>query len=434
MHIRNIFWNLLGLGLPLLIAAFTIPNLISRIGTERFGFLALAWGLIGYAGALDLGVGRAVTQRVAAIRGHSLEGDIPAIIATAVRITASIGLAGLIIIALGGILGGYNLIPRSIVSQNEILISILLLAIAVPLQAISATYRGINEAYLNFKNISILRVFLGAANFGGPFLVALYTDQLYWLVSTLVLSRFLALAAYRRFAYQCLPTRLSKKTGAFDTYQAKQLLAFGGWVTLSGVISPFLVQADRFFVGVLISAAAVTLYVIPYEVTVQSMILVGAVTTVAFPVISNLIHTCTSQARKTFNKWLIRITLIMLVAMSILAYLMPAILNLWVKDYISPDSIMIGRILCAGVFFNAVGSMHYSYLHAHGRTKITAIFHVIELPLFVGALYLFITELGVIGAAIAWSLRVFLDSVLLIIAANNPSLNDSKQQLATQDN
>lgn len=417
MHVRNIFWNLLGLGLPLIIAVITVPNLIARIGTERFGFLALAWGLIGYAGALDLGVGRAVTQRVAAIRGFASEGEIPDVIATAVKITASIGLIGLVLIALGGVLGGYDLIPRTTVSKNEVIISILLLAVAIPMQAISATYRGVNEAYLNFKSISILRVFLGAANFGGPFLVALYTDKLYWVVATLVVSRSIALVAYRYFAYQCLPRNLLITPGQYNPEQARKLLHFGGWVTVSSIVSPFLVQADRFFVGALITAAAVTVYVIPYEITVQSMILVGAITTVAFPMISNLIHTNESQAKAVFNMWLFRIVVVMFFAMCALASLMPFILNLWVKDYVSPDSVMVGRVLCIGVFFNAIGAMYYSYLHANGRTKITAIFHLVELPIFVGLLYVLITQFGVVGAAIAWSSRVFIDSVFLFVAS-----------------
>ncbi|NMY73174.1 flippase [Pseudomonas sp. WS 5071] len=418
MHVRNIFWNLLGLGLPLLIAVVTVPNLIARIGTERFGFLALAWGLIGYAGALDLGVGRAVTQRVSAIRGYAQESDIPDVIATAVKITATIGLAGLVLIALGGVFGGYDLIPRNTVSKNEVIISILLLAVAIPMQAISATYRGVNEAYLNFKSISILRMFLGAANFGGPFLVALYTDKLYWVVATLVLSRSIALIAYRHFAYKCLPERLLVQPGQYKKEQAKKLLEFGGWVTVSSIVSPFLVQADRFFVGALITAAAVTTYVIPYEITVQSMILVGAITTVAFPMISNLINSDPEKAKSVFDKWLVRVVIVMFCAMCVLAFIMPFILNLWVKDYVAPESVMVGRILCLGVFFNAIGAMYYSYLHAHGRTKITAIFHVVELPIFVGLLYVFIIAYGVVGAAVAWSLRVFIDAVCLYVGSH----------------
>lgn len=410
VHYKNIIWNLLGLGLPLLIAALTVPSLISVIGTERFGFLALAWGLIGYAGALDLGVGRAVTQRLASLRGRDSENEIPDVISTAVRITTIIGIIGFVLIILGSCLGGYNLIPRQNVSAMEVLISLVLLALAIPMQAISATYRGVNEAYLNFKNISFLRIALGAANFGAPFLVAQITSQLYWLIATLVLSRVIALFMYRKFAYQCLSNGVDNK-GRFTKAQANKLLVFGGWVTVSSVVSPFLVQADRFFVGTLISAAAVTAYVIPYEITVQAMILVGAITTVAFPLIASLLQEDVSKARCTFNRWLIRVSLIMFCVMGCLALLMPYLLNLWVGKYVSEESTWVGRVLCMGVFFNAIGSMYYSFLHASGRSKETAILHLIELPLFVGALYILITHFGVVGAALAWTFRVAFDAL-----------------------
>ncbi|NWL19517.1 flippase [Pseudomonas umsongensis] len=410
MQYKNIFWNLLGLGLPLLIAALTVPGLISVIGTERFGFLALAWGLIGYAGALDLGVGRAVTLRLASLRGRDKEKEIPDVISTAVRITTVIGTAGFVLIVIGSCLGGYNFVPRQTVSVMEVLISLLLLALAIPMQAISATYRGVNEAYLNFKNISFLRIALGAANFGAPFLVAQFTNQLYWLIGTLVLSRGIALFMYRKFAYQCLPAG-EDGAGKFTKVQANKLLTFGGWVTVSSIVSPFLVQADRFFVGTLISAAAVTAYVIPYEITVQALILVGAITTVAFPVITGYLQEDINKAHHVFNRWLVKVSLVMFCVMGCVALLMPYILNIWVGKYVSEESTWVGRILCVGVFFNAIGSMYYSFLHASGRSKETAILHLIELPMFVGALYVFITYFGVVGAALAWTLRVVFDSL-----------------------
>nr|WP_281076081.1 polysaccharide biosynthesis C-terminal domain-containing protein [Pseudomonas sp. BP8] len=92
---------------------------------------------------------------------------------------------------------------------------------------------------------------------------------------------------------------------------------------------------------------------------------------------------------------------------------MPIVLNLWVGEYVNAESVAVGRILCAGVFLNGVGAMLYAFLHAQGRTRITAIFHLIELPLFVGALYWLIQDLGVIGAALAWLLRTLLDTLLL---------------------
>ena len=63
---RNSLLNLLGQGVPLIAAFFAIPKLITGLGTERFGLLTLAWLVIGYFSLFDLGLGRALTQVVAA--------------------------------------------------------------------------------------------------------------------------------------------------------------------------------------------------------------------------------------------------------------------------------------------------------------------------------------------------------------------------------
>lgn len=418
MNLRNILWNLLGLGLPLLVAALTVPALIATIGPERFGFLALAWGLIGYAGILDLGMGRALTQRISALRGSQDERKIPQALTTAVSITALLGGLGLILISLAALSGAAAAIPHESVTASELRVAVLLLAVALPLQALGVVYRGVNEAYLNFKGISLLRIALGIANFAGPFWVAQYTQELPWLIATLVGSRALALLAFYRLALICLPAPLQAQPGRYSRDEAAQLLRFGGWVTLSGVISPFLVQADRFFVGFLLTASAVTLYVIPYELTIQSLILVGAISTVAFPVITRLMADDVHQAAVVFRRWLLRITLLMLVSMSLLAVLMPYILEAWVGEQLGSGldkAIQVGRVLCLGVFFNALASMFYALLHARAQVRKTALLHAVELPLFIAALLLLVPPFGVVGAALAWIFRVSFDFLVLAV-------------------
>jgi O-antigen/teichoic acid export membrane protein len=413
----NILWNLLGLGVPLLIAVLTVPGLISRIGSERFGLLALAWGLIGYAGALDLGIGRAVTQRVAALVGSSEESLVPDVLATANRITTVAGCVGMFLILLGALFGAFRAISVEAVSDAELRASMVLLALALPIQAMSATFRGVNEAYLNFRSISILRIALGAANFGAPFLIAAFTTQLHWLIGTLVVSRALAYLAYRELALARVSESLGgRQRGAYRRIHAEVLVGFGGWYTVSSVVSPFLMQADRFFIGTMMSAAAVTLYVLPYEVTVQALVLVGAVTTVAFPAITGLMAQDPRQALATFNTWLLRVAAGMLLAMLALALVMPHLLRLWVGEHVTSDSILVGRVLCAGVFLNALGAMYYALLHACGKTKITALFHLFELPLFLLLLYALIAAYGIVGAAYAWVARVAIDTLLLAFA------------------
>jgi O-antigen/teichoic acid export membrane protein len=94
---------------------------------------------------------------------------------------------------------------------------------------------------------------------------------------------------------------------------------------------------------------------------------------------------------------------------------MPQLLQFWVGEYVSEDSIKVGQILCAGVFLNSVGAMYFSFLHALGKTKETALLHIFEVPIFIALLYVAIINFGVIGAAIAWVARVFFDSVVLMI-------------------
>lgn len=414
MRNGNILWNLMGLGLPLIMAAIAIPGLLVLIGAERFGFLALAWGLIGYAGALDLGIGRATTQRVSALRSDEQRHQIPDVVATAIRITSATGIVGMFVIVIAAISGAYKLIHADTVPVREIEISMLLLALALPMQAISATYRGVNEAFLNFRGINILRIFLGVANFGAPYLVSMFTKEVYWLVATLVLSRLLALVFYRYLAYQCMKKAMHPKRGEYVKYHAHNLLKFGGWFSITSVVGPLMVQADRFFVGGLISAAAVTLYVIPYEVAIQTLIFVGAITTVIFPVVTNLLHSSPQQARVVFRLWLFRVGGVMTLMTIVLAYAMPSLLHLWVGEHVTEESIRVGQILCLGVFFNAIGAMYFSYLHAHGKVKSTAILHLVELPIYVFLLVTLISLFGITGCAIAWVLRTAADTAVLI--------------------
>jgi O-antigen/teichoic acid export membrane protein len=414
MRLSHIGWNLAGLSLPLLMAVVTVPQLISRLGYERFGLLALAWGLIGYAGALDLGIGRALTQLVARLRGEANLSSIANILVTANRITLIAGLLGGGLIALAALSGLGAWVKAETIPPIEIKNALLLLAIALPAQAMSATYRGINEAFMNFKGISLLRVALGVIGFGGPYLVTFYTTELAWLAATLVVSRLLALLVYRWLAHSCLEaSKIVTTQASYSKSIAKTLFAFGGWVAVSNVVSPFLMQADRFMIGVILSAAAVTTYILPYEVVVQSLILVGAISSVIFPTMSKLIHEQSSNWQPYFQRWLYIVAGVMFMVCGILVVALPTVLELWLKTELQSESIIVGQILCLGVFANAIGTMYYALIHAKGRADITAKLHIFELPIFIAALFLLLNEYGVAGAAWAWVGRMIFDASAL---------------------
>jgi O-antigen/teichoic acid export membrane protein len=184
-------------------------------------------------------------------------------------------------------------------------------------------------------------------------------------------------------------------------------------VAVSSVLLPLLMMSDRFFIGALVNTHAVTSYIIPYEILVQGLIIVGAVTTIAFPSISQLSKTDPDRAFALFVRWTGRITAIMIVIQAILFVLLPSILMIWVGNSLDPSSVIVGRILAIGVCAYTVGTMCTSYLHAYGKTKEVAVLQIIETPLYLLSLGFLVLYFGEIGAALAWTIRVTVDSLLL---------------------
>src|SRR6266850_1534561 len=96
---RNVIWNLIGNGAPMFVAVFSIPILIHGLGKDRFGVLALAWALIGYASLFDMGLGRALTQLVAKRLGAGEDHEVPALVWTSLLLMLALGVLGAVVVA-----------------------------------------------------------------------------------------------------------------------------------------------------------------------------------------------------------------------------------------------------------------------------------------------------------------------------------------------
>ncbi|WP_237717220.1 polysaccharide biosynthesis C-terminal domain-containing protein [Cupriavidus basilensis] len=255
---------------------------------------------------------------------------------------------------------------------------------------------------------------MGAANFGIPFLIAIYTTEVHWLILSLVVSRGLALWVYRILARSCIRDLLVAHPSSYSPEIARKLIKFGGWFTLSSVLNPVVASADRFYIASVVSAAAVTAYVIPYEMAAQSLIIVGAVTTVAFPFLSQLRVHDSARAKKIFYKMLgVSLGGMFFVAVCYF-FLGGFVLTLWLGKVLSPESRSVIEVLSFGLVPYTIGTMCISLLHADGKTDTTAKINLIEFPFFLALIYFCILHFGAVGAAYAWVIRVSVDAVLLV--------------------
>lgn len=411
---RNSLFNLAGNGLPLLVGAISIPYLISRIGLEAFGILTLIWALIGYFSFFDFGLGRALTQQIAATNASGAILKLPGLVKSGVWFTAVAGALGGIILAATADSLADNWLNISPARQPSAYLSLVMAAVGIPFTTITAGLRGILEGYEDFKVVNVLRVLLGVANFGLPVITVFYFgDSLPWTVATLIAARFVILLLHAWYVYQKL--RVIWVPTTVNMNDLKGLLSFGGWMTLSNVISPLMVTADRFIISALLGAGVVAFYTVPFEALSRVLIVPAALAAALFPRLAAKMKSDSAELRRLYRKSLLRIAQV-LFPISLGLILGSKIgLASWISPEFAESSWLIVCIMAVGLFFNGVAFIPFSLIQAAGNARETALLHVLEIILYFPILFLAIELFGLLGAALAWTLRAMFDSIALLL-------------------
>lgn len=413
---RNTLLNLAGQVVPMIAAVVAIPILIRHLGAPRFGVLTLAWAAIGYFNLFDLGLGRALTHAIAVRLGDARAcDDLGTVAWTALALMLVLGtIGGLVLAALAPwiVHRGLN-IPPTLVAES--LGAFYLLALSLPFVVTTAGLRGVLEAHQEFGAATALRVPLALVTFLGPVAMLPYSTSLVPIVAVLVAGRAATLLAHlvvclRRHDY--LRHDVSFRRGVVSP-----LLRFGGWMTLSNVVSPIMAYLDRFFIGAVLPLAAVAHYVTPYELVTKLLIVPQAIVVALFPAFATTYATDRERTAMHFERSL-RVVLILLfpVLLGVVLFAREG-LTLWVGAEIAARSTAVLQWLAVGVFINGMAQAPFVVMQSTGRPDVTARLHLAELPIYLVALWWFAQGYGLVGVAMAWSMRAALDAAALLVLA-----------------
>jgi O-antigen/teichoic acid export membrane protein len=414
---RNTVWNLAGTGLPLLLGAVTIPYLIRTTGVEAFGVLTLVWALIGYFSLFDFGLGRALTQQVASARSADRMAALPSLVKTGLWFTVATGVVGAIILAALANQLAFHWLNLSVPLQPSANQALLIAAIGVPLTTVTTGLRGILEGYEDFKAVNLMRIGLGAANFGLPALsVMLIGNSMAWMVASLVAARVAVLLGHMWLAHQRLPVGWASAHP--NKGKMRGLLSFGVWMTVSNVVGPLMFTADRFFISAVLGASVLAYYTVPFEVVTRLLVLPGALTSALFPRLAFVMSSDAVEAKRLYKKCLAMTTTAMLPICLILAVGFKWGLTHWLGNDFAEQSWLIGSILAAGVFLNGIAYIPFSTIHASGDARSTALLHVAELIIYLPLLLFALKTYGLVGGAVLCTTRVGIDLIALLVIAN----------------
>lgn len=414
---KNSLWNLLGNGAPLLLGFITIPFLLKQSGVEVFGILTMVWGLIGYFSLFDFGLGRALTQTVAQRRLSASPAELREVISLGLIMVLVAGLLGGVLLAAVARPLGSSWLSVSEALRGDVIGALYIAALGIPLTTVTSGLRGVLEAYEDFRAVSILRIILGLANFGMPALtIVFFGVSLEWMVLSLVLARLVILVAHLLLVLNRTGLRFIYPNAQSE--DVKGLLAFGSWMTVSNIVSPLMVTADRFVIASLVGASVVAFYTVPFEVLIRFLIIPAALTAVLFPRFAALMFNERLAAKRLFDRALLIIAAVMFVLCSATALGAFFGLQLWLGSEFAESSWYLAAILSVGIFFNSMAQLPYAAVQAAGHVKATAKVHVFELFIYVPILFLLVDYYGLLGAAVAWVLRVLLDMILMFYLSN----------------
>jgi O-antigen/teichoic acid export membrane protein len=189
------------------------------------------------------------------------------------------------------------------------------------------------------------------------------------------------------------------------------------WMTVSNIISPLMVTADRFVISAVLGASAVAYYTVPFEVLIRVLVIPAALTSALFPRLAATLKVDSDAALALSLRCMKLVASVLIPICAVIALGSYYGLSLWLGHDFAEKSWAIVSVMSLGLIFNGIAFVPFATIQASGDAKITALIHISELLVYIPLLFLSLHFLGVIGAAAVWVMRVGVDLLLLTIYA-----------------
>ena len=412
---HNTLLNLVGVAVPLAIAFLVMPVAARTLGPARFGLIALAWAVTEYLILFDLGLGRATVRFVAdTLRRNATDVTQVASLAIAVQLIAGLAGGGLFALLAPTLVGTVFKLPPAL--AGEALAMFRVVGFGLPVVLLLTGLRGILEGAQRFDLSNGLKIASSSASVALPAVGGLAGASLstimWWIVISRLLFCGLSLVAIPR-AVPLLKWRLPRRWS-----RSREMLSFGGWVLVSNAVSPVLTYFDRFALGAVAGVAAVGFYTAPYEGVTRLGLIAVALGSSILPALSSLKNEERAWSAGLVSSSIRTVTVLMILPLAVIFVFAPTLLEMWLDPTTAAQAGTALRILSIGVFANALAQIPLVTLYAYNRPDLPAKFHLGELVVHVPLTLLLVSHLGIAGAALAWTIRVWIDLFLLLAGAS----------------
>jgi O-antigen/teichoic acid export membrane protein len=400
LTVKNSIWNVLSFLASAGIMFFSMPLMLSMLGTEQYGVMVLLTAVLAPLGLTTLNLAQATVKYVAEAVGRGSMQEAAQFVQTTLLFNIGTGLVGSAgLAAVAGVLVKHVFIisPESqVMSQN----CLYWVAAGWTVVQVASTFLAVPTALQQYPLVASGTTLQALLSAGLGLSVLFAGGNLLSFVKAQFVVQVLAMLGWFVVAKRLLPdSSLLPRwhTGAFRTS-----FRYGSWQTIANVGSMMANQTDKYVLGALLPASAVGLYNIALAIEQRAYAFVYKLAEVLFPAFSDL---QARNDRKREGLALMRASWLLTTLSA--SMLIPVLvwgrefLALWMGRQVADGSYRVLQILALAGLLGSASNAGAFYLLGSGRTKWSAfIAWATGICVLVGSLLL-IPRLGLEGAG--WS-------------------------------
>ena len=280
--IKNSALNFVGFIIPTIVAIPSLGLLARILGTEKFGLFTLVFAIVGYASIFDAGLTRAVIREISIHRSNNDEQK--KIISTSMISIAVLGcLAAMLIYFFSPSIS--SLLKVSSINSKDANAALQVLSLSIPFFLLNQIWLAYLEGYECFSSVNAQKIIGNCCIATFPAIFSYCSPTLTFAVWGLFWGRMVSLLVSLFFT-----RKMFFGSGFLFSYTVFiRLIKFGGWMTVSNIVSPLMVYFDRFIISNTLGANCVAYYSAPAEGVNRILNIPNSLARALFPKLSGVI-------------------------------------------------------------------------------------------------------------------------------------------------
>ncbi len=414
--VKGSLWTLAGQVAPLGVSLFATPFVIRLLGAEGYGVLILVSLIPTYLGFADLGMGLASTKFASeAYAAGDADREARTVrTAAVIALCTSVPVAVLVFLFSGRLVTLFN-VPEHLAWEASA---------ALKVASVTFVLNFLNQIF-NTPQLTRLRMDLNTfVNSGFRILGIVATPIVIYLgggilgaVIVLFAAALLTLGGHVYMSGRLLPPLFDI---SLDRNAIRPIVKFGSSVASAFVASVLLMNGEKIVLTKVVSVEALAFYSVAFTLAMMMTSMSSSLTQSLIPAFSQLLDDDMQSRLAQLYSRALRVNLVVVLPMLISAFVVAKeFFTIWAGEAFGRESTFPFYILLIGIAAAVNNYAAVSLLLATGRADLISKLYWAELVPYLFLATILTIALGAVGAAIAWSTRAIVDTLIFTRLARN---------------